>query len=38
MGIPELNTLIFEYPFRLRHIKTSQYLAALSRPSSKTTF
>ncbi|CAD8083850.1 unnamed protein product [Paramecium primaurelia] len=38
MGIPELNSLILEYPFRLKHIKTSQYLAALSRPSSKTTF
>lgn len=23
MGIPELNTLILEYPFRLKHIKTS---------------
>ncbi|CAD8101408.1 unnamed protein product [Paramecium sonneborni] len=37
-GIPELKTLILEYPFRLKHIKTNQYLAALSRPSSKTTF
>ncbi|CAD8093954.1 unnamed protein product [Paramecium sonneborni] len=37
-GIPELSTLVLEYPFRLKHIKTSQYLAALSRPSSKTTF
>lgn len=23
MGIPELNSLILEYPFRLKHIKTS---------------
>lgn len=38
MGIPELNCLIMEYPFRLKCVKTSQYLAVLNRPSSKTTF